>query len=593
MSSSVVAATRDLALTAAPTSDAPRGPCTGSSPDGQNPPVISMGAREPVDVDLNQPLHEALELLESDQHEAARRSAAAQLKQGEERGHAATQAEALTVLALHDNLVGCHRRALPSARRALKLLQAQNGGLDAPTEARVLGLLADAASGCGRHEEAVETALLAQRLAERLPDAALSVRIACQLGMVYAWAGSTEAAEAEFAAAAADAARLTEPSLALWAGAGLAFNELLRLFRERYYAGQMPDTALLRERLHACAALWDADAPPAMAGAPGMGRRLQRLGRCARALCQIWSGELESARRQGARPLMLEAGSPRADAWTRLLGHWLRAELDWSGRSMGSAQGAATRLLEAAAQAGFEPMEGLARMLRTQIHKAMGRFDLALDDERQMRRREQLLRAESLENRQRVVQAQLDVRYTRRHLQQLAERSRELERLSFEDALTGIANRRSFEHRLQRLLGRGAVLPQTLCVALIDVDDFKAINDLHSHGAGDAALRGIADVLRQSVRDYDVAARLGGDEFVVLFAHSTLDTARQVCERISERVSALRWDDWPALRASISIGVASARPGDTMDGLMQRADACMFRAKERNDGQSLQVESAW
>jgi diguanylate cyclase (GGDEF)-like protein len=130
-------------------------------------------------------------------------------------------------------------------------------------------------------------------------------------------------------------------------------------------------------------------------------------------------------------------------------------------------------------------------------------------------------------------------------------------------------------------------------VALIDVDDFKAINDLHSHGAGDAALRGIADVLRQSVRDYDVAARLGGDEFVVLFAHSTLDTARQVCERISERVSALRWDDWPALRASISIGVASARPGDTMDGLMQRADACMFRAKERNDGQSLQVESAW
>lgn len=552
-----------------------------------------MGAREPVDIDLTPPAHAALELLERGQHEAARRSAAASLRQAEEQGHVAAQAEALAALALHDNLAGCHRRALPSARRALKLLQAEAGGIDGPTEARILALLADAASGCGRHEEAVETALLAQRLAERLPDVALSVRLACRLGMVYAWAGSTDAAEAEFHAAATDADQLGEAPLRLWARAGLAFTELLRLFRERYYAGQMPDTRALRERLEGCREIWEPELPLVIAQAPGMGRRLQRLGRCAQGLCQIWSGELESARRLSARPLMQDAAGPRADAWTRLLGHWLRAELDWSVRSMGSAQGAATRLLEAAAQAGFEPMEGLARMLRTQIHKAMGRFDLALDDERQMRRREQLLRTESLENRQRVVQTQLDVRYTRRHLQQLAERSRELERLSFEDALTGIANRRSFEHRLQRLLGRGAVLPQTLCVALIDVDDFKAINDLHSHGAGDAALRGIAGVLSQSVRDYDVAARLGGDEFVVLFAHSTLETARQVCERVSDRVAQLRWDEWPALRASISIGVAAARPADTMEALMQRADACMFRAKERHDGQALQVESTW
>lgn len=114
-------------------------------------------------------------------------------------------------------------------------------------------------------------------------------------------------------------------------------------------------------------------------------------------------------------------------------------------------------------------------------------------------------------------------------------------------------------------------------MALIDLDNFKRINDTFSHEAGDDVLRTVAQAIRGAVRESDLAARLGGDEFVVLFPHSTLEAAKAVCERIHATVAAMRWERYsPELRVVLSIGVTQSQPGDTAAGLLQRSDKAMF-----------------
>ena len=187
------------------------------------------------------------------------------------------------------------------------------------------------------------------------------------------------------------------------------------------------------------------------------------------------------------------------------------------------------------------------------------------------------LLADSLNSRHKVVQTHLDIRTSERNLRLLGTHAQELERLSFEDSLTGIANRRRFEAQLSASMTAGPNLQHPTCVALIDLDNFKRINDTFSHEAGDDVLRTVAQAIRGAVRESDLAARLGGDEFVVLFPHSTLEAAKAVCERIHATVAAMRWERYsPELRVVLSIGVTQSQPGDTAAGLLQRSDKAMF-----------------
>jgi len=118
-------------------------------------------------------------------------------------------------------------------------------------------------------------------------------------------------------------------------------------------------------------------------------------------------------------------------------------------------------------------------------------------------------------------------------------------------------------------------------VALIDVDKFKQINDNYSHQVGDEVLRNIAQILRSHIREDDMAARLAGDEFVIVFKNAELAVAQQVCQRISDAVRNFDWSSINAgLASSISIGVAAAEPGDTIETLTHRSDAAMYRHKK-------------
>lgn len=162
----------------------------------------------------------------------------------------------------------------------------------------------------------------------------------------------------------------------------------------------------------------------------------------------------------------------------------------------------------------------------------------------------------------------------------LHERAR---RQAVTDALTGLANRRRFQEVLAAEVAR-AHRDEDLAVMLLDVDDFKEINDVHGHQQGDAVLRQIADVLRESCREIDEPARNGGDELAVVLPGADLAGAEQLAERVRASIGALtiplvRGEGDP-LRVSASLGVAAVRgQAATADGLMATADAALYAAK--------------
>ena len=121
------------------------------------------------------------------------------------------------------------------------------------------------------------------------------------------------------------------------------------------------------------------------------------------------------------------------------------------------------------------------------------------------------------------------------------------------------------------------------CIALIDVDKFKQINDGFSHKVGDEVLKRISLLLKAHVREEDMPARLAGDEFVIAFKHTELQTAEQACERIRLAVRNFDWTSVGAgLKASISVGVVQALPGDTVESVTHRSDLAMYSAKKKS-----------
>lgn len=154
-----------------------------------------------------------------------------------------------------------------------------------------------------------------------------------------------------------------------------------------------------------------------------------------------------------------------------------------------------------------------------------------------------------------------------------------LRRLSEHDGLTGLLNRRTVlervENDLARLGGEAALL-------FIDLDNFKAVNDVHGHHQGDAVLRMVSDLLEEMLADGDEAGRLGGDEFVLWLAPADVVRAKAVADRILAATPKFAWlSASAALPLGVSIGIAIARPGDGLQELTERADAAMYAAKRR------------
>jgi PleD family two-component response regulator len=134
------------------------------------------------------------------------------------------------------------------------------------------------------------------------------------------------------------------------------------------------------------------------------------------------------------------------------------------------------------------------------------------------------------------------------------------------DALTGVHNRRVWDQELPRELARGARSGQPVCVALIDLDNFKAYNDQHGHQAGDRLLKAAAAVWRSSLRKSDLLVRYGGEEFALLLPDCGLDDAMEIAERL--RTSQPE-----------GTGVAAWDTKETETELVRRADQALYAAK--------------
>ncbi len=158
----------------------------------------------------------------------------------------------------------------------------------------------------------------------------------------------------------------------------------------------------------------------------------------------------------------------------------------------------------------------------------------------------------------------------------------ELKRLATVDLLTGALNRRSFNSLFERCMKRAARYESALCLAVLDLDHFKIVNDVQGHQAGDDALCQFSQMCLREARSTDVFARFGGEEFVLLLPDTEIEGARIILQRLLDGASRLSmWGARGAFSFQVSAGVAQFRQGDTLDTLMQRADRALYMAKDK------------
>ena len=155
----------------------------------------------------------------------------------------------------------------------------------------------------------------------------------------------------------------------------------------------------------------------------------------------------------------------------------------------------------------------------------------------------------------------------------------ELAALARTDPLTGLLNRRGLSEALERETARARRTGSTVTLVLLDLDRFKVLNDSHGHPAGDAALVGVAEVLRRGLRGGDVAGRWGGDEFGVVFADLAADVAYDVVDRLRAHLTHPS-RGMGRKRVSFSAGVAALTGDEAVaEDLMRLADAALYEAK--------------
>ncbi|MBY0440027.1 MAG: GGDEF domain-containing protein [Burkholderiales bacterium] len=176
--------------------------------------------------------------------------------------------------------------------------------------------------------------------------------------------------------------------------------------------------------------------------------------------------------------------------------------------------------------------------------------------------------------RQQAEAAETKIRQLEVELEEISEKVRE-------DALTGSLNRRGLDEALTRETARAERYGNALCISVLDLDNFKKLNDTHGHHAGDEALVHLVKVVKSLLRPSDSIGRFGGEEFVILLPETTLEAGKIAIERLQRELTKQFFlANNEKLLITFSAGVAQLRPGETEAEVVKRADQAMYRAKQ-------------
>jgi len=484
-------------------------------------------------------------------------------------------AEAMLCLACCElRLLGKFAKAVDLAQRAALLFQrAQhvNG------EGRALATQAIAASRLGYYEVAVDSALLAVKVSAAEQPSRDQVMAYHALGIaMYSGKCFVEAGNA-YQQAIYLAERCEPPLNAFELHTDLASTESVRYMVERNGGGARLSLDMLEVQINRCHQLLAA----ATSGNPiATASHTNNLLILALAHTHLLTWRLRFREAAEALQHFKQMQENLQRPWLKAAVHWAQAELAMVKGQLGEAQHWARQTVAVAAEHEHEGLLAVGYQLLSYACELAGDTLGALSALRQLALREQLARAHSLKGRVDLIDRQVELRRQTQQLQRLESDSRLYQRLAMEDGLTGLANRRQFEASLEEWLNMLPTPGASLCLAMIDVNRFKQINYSFSHHVGDEVLRRIAGLLRKHTREPDLPARLAGDEFVIVLRGADELACRQVCARVQQ---AVRQHDWSALAAglqvSISVGLAVASIGDTVEALMLRSDERMYADK--------------
>ena len=161
----------------------------------------------------------------------------------------------------------------------------------------------------------------------------------------------------------------------------------------------------------------------------------------------------------------------------------------------------------------------------------------------------------------------------------------EIEKYATQDALTGLNNRRSLDLRIAQEFAVAKRKNLPLCVMMLDVDYFKAINDTYGHYVGDIILKEFASIIKDEIREYDFAARYGGEEFFIILPSTQIEEAQVVATRLKERIAAKNFDisqfndKINGISITSSVGLAALTNDMDLKKLYQKVDGALYEAK--------------
>jgi diguanylate cyclase len=196
------------------------------------------------------------------------------------------------------------------------------------------------------------------------------------------------------------------------------------------------------------------------------------------------------------------------------------------------------------------------------------------------------LQEEALRSRDEMVSARQQALAAQARIRELEQQLERMSELVRADQLTGSLNRRGMEEAYARESARAARRGAPLCLALLDLDDFKRLNDNYGHAAGDAALAHLVRVARGTLRPTDVICRFGGEEFAILLPDTPMEHGLRAVDRLRQelaRCALAHGADMLTLR--FSSGVAQCGVGETLGAALERADAALYRAKRAGKNQ--------